>query len=212
MAPERNKTLTHYDEDHPVMYIFLTERAHALRAPFIRRVRDWIWVLSISCIALGFGSISIFAFIYPVVDISKHDGRCRIGLSTKVTIPLLIFDIIITIGLTAVFIHLLRPVLRASHDTSNRDHEPSKLTRYLMRLWKTKENSQPVVQGTGPMNGALIKAVEQLVWKSVIGAALVLLPTIVNLGLLWHLQGREQGWLCFTICILDGESSPLTPR
>jgi len=70
-------------------YIFLAERAHALRAPYLRRAHDWIRLARMIVVASGFGTITVFAFIYPLTDLSTTDGECRIGFQLKVTIPLL---------------------------------------------------------------------------------------------------------------------------
>ncbi len=193
------------------MYIFLTERAHALRAPYLRRSRDWIWVLSMAVIALGFGSITVVAFMYPVVDISTIDGKCRIGLPIRATISLLVFDVFINCVLTAVFIHLLRPILRFGGnlrtEASSVPVERSRFKSFLLRILLLKQRGglAQELSSSPPLNNSLLDAVERLIWKSLIGACLVLLPTVVNLCLLYHLQGREQGWLCFTICMLDGK-------
>ncbi|OCK98041.1 uncharacterized protein K441DRAFT_740930, partial [Cenococcum geophilum 1.58] len=70
-------------------YILLVERAHVLRAPYLRRAHDWIWLARMIVVASGFGTIIVFAFIYPLTDLSTTDGKCRIGFPLKVTIPLL---------------------------------------------------------------------------------------------------------------------------
>lgn len=64
-------------------YVFLVERAHALRAPYMRRCRDWIWLAGMLTIGCGFGTIALCGFIWPIADMSELDGRCRIGLPLK---------------------------------------------------------------------------------------------------------------------------------
>lgn len=84
------------------MYIFLVERAHALRAPYPRRAHDWIWLARMIVVASGFGTITVFAFIYPLTGLSTRDGKYRIDLPLKVTIPLLSFNTIINLALTGI--------------------------------------------------------------------------------------------------------------
>lgn len=67
----------------------LSRRAHALRAPYLRRAHDWIRLVRMIVVASGFGTITVFAFIYPLTDLSTTDGKCRIGFPLKVKIPLL---------------------------------------------------------------------------------------------------------------------------
>ena len=51
-----------------------------------------------------------------------------------------------------------------------------------------------------------VNRLRNLVYRSLVGAGLVLLPTIINMALLFKWKGKEQGWLCFTICTIDGKS------
>lgn len=44
-------------------YLFLVERAHAIRAPKLSRFKDWLWIASNLFIAVGFGSIAVCGFI-----------------------------------------------------------------------------------------------------------------------------------------------------
>lgn len=69
----------------------------------------------------------------------------------------------------------------------------------LFRIQQHPENSH-----LHPSNRLFLNGVEKLLWKSLVGAALVLAPTVANLAVLYHMKGREQGWLCLTVCTLDG--------
>lgn len=57
----------------------------------------------------------------------------------------------------------------------------------------------------GTRRQARATTLEKLVAKSLVGAVLVVLPTVLNLAFLVKLQGRELGWLCLSICTLDGK-------
>lgn len=180
-------------------YIFLVERAYALRAPYMRRMNDSIWLLSMFAILCGFGSIAICGFVWPIAEISSSDGRCRIGLPYRITVPLLCFDVVINTALTAVFIYLLRPSLQFAHSGA----PASKLTKALRRALdcasrRTYADVYPVA------NQHFLKSIEKLLWKSFIGSVLVMLPTVGNLAALSVLRGRELGWLCLTLCTFDG--------
>ena len=47
-------------------------------------------------IAVGFGAIAAFAFVYRIADLARGDGTCRIGLPYRVTIPLLAYDVLVS--------------------------------------------------------------------------------------------------------------------
>ncbi|KAF2680568.1 hypothetical protein K458DRAFT_392619 [Lentithecium fluviatile CBS 122367] len=192
--------LVFYVGSKVTMYIFLVERAHALRAPYMKRSRDWIWLTGMLTIACGFGSIAICGFVWPIADLSHIDGRCRIGLPYKVTIPLLSFDVIINTLLTGIFIYLLRPLLQFG-GMSNEVVPANRFTKGMRRILKSSGRSNHI--DFYPMNHLLFKSVETLLWKSLIGSVLVMLPTVGNLAALLPLRGRELGWLCLTICTFD---------
>lgn len=157
-------------------------------------------------IATGFGSIAICGFLWPIADLSSVDGRCRIGLPRKVTVPLLSFDVVINMGLTGVFIYLLRPLLRLG-GASNSVVPASRFFKSLRRILKSTDRRDST--HVYPVNQNFLKSIETLLWKSLAGSALVMLPTVGNMAALYSLRGRELGWLCQTVCTFDGMSSGL---
>jgi hypothetical protein len=193
-----------------LMYMFLIERAHSIRAPYTRRLKDWVWLTWMLVLGVGFPLLVGLAFFSPLKGLSPADQKCRIGLPRKVSITLVIFDTWINFSLTAVFIWLLRPLL-AFHQTN--DPNASSYFRHWFRktfntvgVWipfKFPQSSGPYHQ---PVNQSLVRAVEWLVWKTLAGTVLIVIPTIANLSLLTVMGGREQAWLCFTICTADGAS------
>ncbi|KAF2095274.1 hypothetical protein NA57DRAFT_44928, partial [Rhizodiscina lignyota] len=190
-----------------VMYLFLVERAHALRAPYLRRLHDWMWLGMMFVVITGFGTIAGAAFAWPIAEVGGKaissdippaaDGRCRIGIPLKVTVPLLTYDIFINIALTGVFLWLLTPLVSFSARATSMS-PASNTTTAIDTAMMTEMNYNVV--STRPAGAT---SIEKLVAKSLIGAVLVLFPTVVNLVLLYHFKGREFGWLCLSICTLD---------
>ena len=125
--------------------IFLVERAHALRIPYLRRAHDWIWLERMIVVASGFGTITVFAFIYPLTDLSTTDGKCRIGLPLKVSIPLLSLDIIINLALIGAFIYLLQPLLNFSGLSNTSPLWTNRLTSCIRCVLKTEERPDSVL-------------------------------------------------------------------
>ena len=170
-------------------------------------------------IVVGFGTIAVIAFIYPFAELAGKDGECKIGLPFRVTIPLLTYDVLINVALTGVFIGLLRPLLSfrnptqanpAASSTSHRNYRH--LDGNARGLQESHTNAsrielaqQPVLHTPNPVAAdPNVKALKNLVRRSLIGAGLVLIPTIINMALLYKWRGKEQGWLCFMICTVDG--------
>lgn len=185
-----------------IVYVFLVERAHAIRAARYRRYQDWVWAVSMLIVVGGFGTIAVFAFLEPVVDVSELDGKCRIGLPLKITLPLLVYDILMNVGMTVLFFALVRPYLR--------NGMPNFMPVWVRRLHqKVQRTFNMKVSQVDPGEGALDKrgTLERLAWKSFVASIAILLSTVVNLSLLFHLKGRELGWLCYTVCTIDGEWS-----
>ena len=151
-------------------------------------------------IATGFGSIAICGFLWPIADLSSLDGRCRIGLPLKVTIPLLSFDVCINMALTGTFIYLLGPLLHFSGMTTS-ETPGNRWTKGIRKLFQAEDRRTSM--DVYPLNQSFLKSIEALLWKSLIGSILVMLPTVGNLATLYSIRGRELGWLCLTICTFD---------
>ncbi|KAF2659075.1 hypothetical protein K491DRAFT_592012 [Lophiostoma macrostomum CBS 122681] len=192
--------LAFYVSSKATMYIFLVERAHVLRAPYIGRAHDWIWLVGMLSIATGFGSIAICGFLWPIADLSVNDGRCRIGLPLKVTMPLLCFDVCINMALTGTFIYLLRPLLQFS-GTPDPNTPANRFTKSIRKLFQSEDRRSSM--DVYPENQPFLRSIKALLWRSLIGSMLVMLPTVGNLAALYSLKGRELGWLCLTMCTFD---------
>jgi len=211
-----------------LIQIFLVERAHAIRTRHPQRRKDPVWIVCMAIIVLGFGTIMVFAFILPVATVGE-DGVCRIGLPVRVTVPMLIYDVLVNAGLTGVFVWLLHPIARqrnrASRGTVRVRLEGWGLGPVLQMPMKTlsgiknRLGSVTSLPSEDSVNGGDMSSlraiptkkrwtwIDKLIWKSIICSVLILLPTITNLALLQRVEGREQGWICFTFCTIDGKTT-----
>jgi hypothetical protein len=138
---------------------------------------------------------------------------------TKVTVPLITYDIMINTALTGVFVAMLRPLLRFQEQQKTPDihldieqrpetqklqihaHAPS--TESEIEL--TASTSHSIAR---PDTHPSVNSLKMLVYRSLTGAVAITVPTVINLGLLFRWKGHEQGWLCFTLCTLDGNPDP----
>lgn len=202
--------LSFYLISKALMYMFIVERSHSIRAPYTRRLNDFVWCGWMFVLATCFLGLAVASFLQPVAQLGEKDGVCRIGLPRKTSIILVIFDIFINFSLTGVFLWLLRPLL-AFHQTGDPERRayfrvhffkylreassrvPSFCSRIIFRFSQMEGPYRPA------LNTNLAKSIECLVWKTLIGSVLIVIPTIVNLSLLYHMAGKEQGWLCFTM-------------
>ena len=179
--------LVFYVGDKVISYLFLVERTHQIRGPHCARYQDPSFLFSVSIVLGGFGVIAVFAFLYPVTSLSQIDGKCRIGLPFKVTLPLLIYDILINLSLTAFFCWIGQKYLRGRSLKQTLNIVSAALPFHHSKKLDTQEN-----------------LLMFMMVKGTIGAGAIIMPTVANLAILFKLNGHEQGWLCFTICTIDG--------
>ena len=166
------------------------------------RHRDYIWLVGLFIMVGGFGSIAIVGYMSPVVELSHLDGRCRIGLPPKVSFPLLCFDVAVNFLLTGVFFWLLRPVLEF-HGIMNVRNCCGNLFSGKGRREKRRDEQHKSQEGQS-IQSAMNLNIKALLWKCLIGSTLVMLPTVANMAQFYAMDSRELGWVCLTICTLDG--------
>ncbi|KAK6432508.1 hypothetical protein LTR95_011325 [Oleoguttula sp. CCFEE 5521] len=206
-----------------LVQLFLVERVHVIKTHLHSRRQDRLWLLSIAILAVGFGIILTVALVNPIADFGGEHQVCSIGVPITVTIPLISYDILLNVALTGIFINLLRPLLAFRNRNSilltppliDQSFNNSKIG---LRT-NASSNSRPLSNESlaGPTqiqpstvivssrDGTNVEPLKQLIYKSLVGAVAILIPTVVNLSLLYRWRGGEQGWLCLTLCTVDGE-------
>ena len=183
--------LVFYVVDKVIIYLFLVERIHVVRSRRHSRLTDYWYMANLAIVILGFGSIAIFSFIFPIAEFA--DGKCHIGLPFRITLPLLVYDIAINLYLTSYFLYFVRPGLVGdvvghvrsvfSKGSTGRDNAPNRSGRLGTRR---QENLRKLAKRT--LNGMCV----------------MLLATTINLAILFYMSGSEEEWMCFMFCTLDG--------
>ncbi|KAF2125334.1 hypothetical protein P153DRAFT_389497 [Dothidotthia symphoricarpi CBS 119687] len=187
--------LVFYTGNKLTIYIFLLERARVVRAPFFPRRKDHIWLAGMFILLGGFGTIAIIGYLSPTVELSKLDGKCRIGLPSKVSFPLLSFDVGVNFMLTGLFFWLLSPVIDLRSLLSVKGV-------FGNGIKKQEQSQTQTTEGAG-FGGPMNNHIKVLLWKSLTGSALVMFPTVANMAQFYIMKGREQAWICMTLCVLD---------
>lgn len=185
-----------------LMYYFLIERAHAVRGPYMQRLTDWVWCLFMFVLLVGITILATLAFLNPVIE--WKGGKCHIGLPPKTSIVLCIYDIIINFSLTGVFLWLLRPLLAFGRPTDVPIWKRCLIEKLASYAWLMQFRLPDIPAYRLTLTREVVKARENLVRKTLIGTILVVIPTIVNLSILYVVGGKEMGWLCLTLCTSDG--------
>ncbi|KAF1915433.1 hypothetical protein BDU57DRAFT_518400 [Ampelomyces quisqualis] len=155
--------------------------------------------MNTSFVVVGFGSVTIAGFLRPYAHVSPVDGKCRLGLRRYVTIFLLSFDVFINVLLTLVFLYLLAPVIR-SNNLAITGLSVSRLTSCIGTCCQNPRDAG-VKLNTG--NRHVAKRVEKLLLRTLIGAVLVLPPTMGNLVQSAIYLERDPGFVCLMACTCD---------
>ncbi|KAK0947827.1 hypothetical protein LTR29_000728 [Friedmanniomyces endolithicus] len=219
--------LVFYVATKTCVQLFLIERAHAARTRSPKRLQDWIWLLFMFVLIVGFGTIAILAFMAPVGILDPIDKQCRIGLPRTSVMVLMTYDILINIALTAAFIALLLPLLRSTpnsararllqsptHSQNLKMHAPRHQKSVESALSGTSSSGStdtapsishytPTVTMDTTARDAQANRLRMLIGKSTFGAVVMLTATILNLAFLYKYRGAEHGWICFACCLID---------
>jgi hypothetical protein len=191
---------TNHDGTDLYRYLFLIERNRILRAPYTSRLRDWLWLVATTAVVAGFGSIAAFGFNWRRAYLAQPAGRCWIGLPLCVTMLLLVFDVCINFFLTLSFFYLIRHLV--TRDLPYKDYPASRFADWFGRVCSRESSQRSVELRRENPNAA--RQTERLLWKTLTGCVLAVLPTLANLMTMGLLDGVESLWLCFTACTLDG--------
>lgn len=160
-----------------------------MRAPFVRRAHDWLyWVLMVMVLA-SFLGVAINAYLKPINEM-QEDGRCHMGIPGAASIPFMVVDISVNAVLTGVFFYLLRPVVKL--------HGLNTISGAFGRnAVKHPETSQ------ARRETAVQRNIRILLWKSLFGSMLIMLPTIANMVQFYITGGRELALVCLSLCVAD---------
>jgi hypothetical protein len=192
--------------DVETRYLFLLERVHIVRAPFIDRVKDPVWVVGAILTVIGWAAIIAYEYIAPRAELSRVDGICRIGIRPDSAIAVIVLDTVVNVALAAIFIWQLRPALSSiiHWETGG----SSKLsagtsTRSLLNIFRTNSDEG---RTTARVNSA--RNVKAMLLRNVVGSCLLLCAQIANnvLFLTWPFATHSH--VCQLMCLTDSELNP----
>ena len=197
--------LTFYLSAKVLMYMFLVERARLMCLPLVKRKHDTLWLVNMAMVVVGFGIVGILAFIYLIANISPVDSQCHIGVRVGVTVALGGYDMLINFWLTGLFIKLAARYIRRL------------FPECISRLWKVpsqrlRPQSISLPANPGEDDGPSLAVdprsdLARLARKTLVGSAIMMSSTIVNLAVLVRSDGEEAGWVCLLICTIDSEAT-----
>ncbi|KAF9961832.1 hypothetical protein BGZ72_001382 [Mortierella alpina] len=94
-----------YAASKVIIYLFLTERVHVVTAVGVTRWNCRMYKFNLLLVT-PYAIIFILAILYRVAKIDDK-GQCEIGLLRPASVPFIVYDILISSWLTALFVHAL---------------------------------------------------------------------------------------------------------
>jgi hypothetical protein len=175
-----------------MLYAFLIERIHVVRARTTLRRKNPVYVVSLVTIIAGFTFFTVLTSLQAVSE--YYEDHCDIGLPAKIALPLLTYDIVVNFSMTIIFLYHVRPYLNGSYVD-------------LFSVHNTRPTSVcPSV--TGEHQSGTI-TLPQLVLRKVLrktfwGSLLIMPSTVANMTVFAVMKGHQAGWACAVFCNLDG--------
>ncbi|PSN58950.1 hypothetical protein BS50DRAFT_445839, partial [Corynespora cassiicola Philippines] len=102
--------LMFYTISKSVIYAFLVERVHVVRAPYMRRRNDRIYIACMALLTALYLAVIINSYVHAVTNMEEEDGRCHFGIDGQSAIPVIAANLITDFVVTGVFFYLLLPV------------------------------------------------------------------------------------------------------
>ncbi|EOD45620.1 Ring finger domain protein [Neofusicoccum parvum] len=99
------------------IYTFLVEKAYIVRGSHKPRLSDKLYIFNAFGLIIPYVGIVILNFVWRIAYINKS-GTCIIGMQKKAMLPLIVFDVVINVYLTALFIIPLRRLYSYQHNTN----------------------------------------------------------------------------------------------
>jgi hypothetical protein len=170
----------------------MVERIHIVRAPFVRRSKDKIYLSCLAMAAVFYISIIVVSFKYRVTNLKSSDGRCHFGIRDVASFPTLAANLFTNLVLTGIFFYLLRPVVKL--------HSSSSIPA------PSSPQSNKTFWGPRPNESVVQCNIRTLLWKSIVASLLLEIPLAANMIQFIITKGEELGMICLVICMVDGMS------
>lgn len=184
--------------------LFLLERVRIVRAPFVKRTRDPIWIVGGIATICGYTAVMGVEYVAPEAELSRIDGICRIGIQPEAAIAMIALDTSVNVILTGIFIWQLRPaavslVRHPGHVTTR-----ARRTSSLSWMLKREENG---LSSTG--RSLSEKNLNAMLVRNVVASILLLLNTVIPNIIFLTWPAARMSHACLLLCLTDSKFDPL---
>jgi hypothetical protein len=168
----------------------MVERIRLVRAPFVKRSKDVIYLSCLAMVLTMYGAVSVNAVVFRYTALQESDGRCHGGIRSIASLPTIGVNLFTNVVLTGVFFYLLLPVVKV------RGNSPATGTAHsIKRAFFVAHPNETITQ----------KNIRTLMWKSIVGSLLIEITMLANMIQFAVTKGEELGMICFTVCMIDGK-------
>ena len=178
--------------------LFLLERVYIVRAPFVKRIRDPVWITGAIITFAGYFGVMGYQYINPKSRLSREDGVCRIGIQSEAASAFMVLDLMTTVVLTVIFVWHLRRTstsLQLAH-ASRQGKRMSSVRQFISHGKKDVERNY--------YTSGSRRNVRHMLIRNVIGSVLLLVSTIVNKTIFLTWDFAKMGHTCLLMCLSDG--------
>ncbi|CAI6337285.1 unnamed protein product [Periconia digitata] len=193
------------------LYLFLLERVHIVRAPFVHRLRDPLWVIGMITITGGLGGITIYEYRNPLAELSYKTGLCRIGIVPGAGVAIMTMDILIGTVLTGIFIWIMKPSLRSmdseaigtgsqlevaeGRKSGGGNRWSASLASGLSRVREKRQRARNAKSARDQLKAML--------WRNIIGSSIALAGTLANNIIYLTWKDATRSYACLLGCMTD---------
>ena len=181
--------ISFYVVNKNLWYLFLVERAYlsskTIASERPRRCQSPIFMTGVLAVIIGFTIVDIMTFMHPLASLSLTTAKCHIMLPPRVSMSLLVLELIIHFGLTGVYIYKTW--------TSFSGIKVKALLPYVKLAILHQVPNCP--------NGVLMV----LMSRSLLGLFLVSIPTAMTMMTLAMINGEAKVWICWIVLTIDGK-------
>jgi len=196
------------------LLFFFIERAHNIRSSELERRKDWIWIIGFLYATVVCLTIYILAMYFS--DSTFVNGST--GTSCHIGIPVPWFYALAAMGLTneliclGIYFWLWRPLLKKRiivqapppDMTTDEDGNTPQFITLKSATNLGTQDSTPLPFMITSEKPPIVR-LEALIKKSLYGLLLIMPVETFNFVFFICMKGMEMGWVCFTICTLDGK-------
>jgi hypothetical protein len=178
--------------------LFLLERVRIVRAPFLERSRDYIWITGAVTTICGYPALLCYELVRPRAVLSREDGICRIGALPVTSETMMAFDVAINVTFTVAFVWQLRKLFSSPITQSPSTGGLRRTSLHPLPVWEKYGLSTGRTSSENNLRLMLI--------RNVIGSVLILITTVTNVVTFLTRGFAMMAHACLLMCLTDSKS------